>query len=137
MERATGVTIPERVAAGGCTKHRSGARDEISEETPVVDSRLPDGSRVAVVLSPVSWWHSTGHPKVPDKRYNAAELVRLVRSHRGTHGAQQRRSLAGRTSYFGRHRLRQNHLVEALAAIIRTRALIVIEDTSELQTTSH
>jgi len=108
--------------------------DEISEETPVVDSRLPDGSRVAVVLSPVSVVHSTGHPKFQNKRYNAAELVRL-----GTLTAEVLTELSNavlsrQTFLFGRHRLRQNHLVNALAAIIPDEErLIVIEDTSELQ----
>jgi pilus assembly protein CpaF len=54
MERASGVTIPERslqVAARNIARALGG---EISEEKPILDSCLPDGSRVAIVLAPVS-----------------------------------------------------------------------------------
>src|SRR6266852_4454573 len=78
MEHASGVTIPERslqVAARNIARALGG---EISEEKPVLDSRLPDGSRVAVVLSPVSVGGTAiAIRKFQNKRYNAEELVRL------------------------------------------------------------
>src|SRR6266853_6793403 len=52
--------------------------DEISEEKPLLDARLPDGSRVAAVFPPCS---VTGTiltiRKFHSKRYTAEELVRV------------------------------------------------------------
>src|SRR5713226_3140993 len=52
--------------------------DEISEEKPLLDSRLPDGSRVAAIFPPCS---VTGTVltirKFQNKRYTADELVRV------------------------------------------------------------
>src|SRR6202049_2343333 len=54
IERASGVTIPERSLQVAARNIARALGDEISEEMPVLDSRLPDGSRVAAVLSAVS-----------------------------------------------------------------------------------
>ncbi len=54
MERVEGVTIPTsqlRVAVQNIARSLG---DDISEEKPILDSRLPDGSRIAAVLPPCS-----------------------------------------------------------------------------------
>src|SRR6266849_2752690 len=78
IERATGVTIPERSLQVAARNIARALGDEVNEEKPVVDSRLPDGSRVAIVLSPVSvGGTAVAIRKFKNKRYNAEELVRL------------------------------------------------------------
>src|SRR5258708_551880 len=54
MEKVEGVTIPPgqlRVAVQNIARSLG---DDISEEKPILDSRLPDGSRIAAVLPPCS-----------------------------------------------------------------------------------
>jgi pilus assembly protein CpaF len=54
MERVPGVTIPIdqlRVAVQNIARSLG---DDISEEKPILDSRLPDGSRIAAILPPCS-----------------------------------------------------------------------------------
>jgi pilus assembly protein CpaF len=54
MEKVPGVTIPIdqlRVAVQNIARSLG---DDISEEKPILDSRLPDGSRIAAVLPPCS-----------------------------------------------------------------------------------
>src|ERR1700676_743484 len=78
IERASGVTIPERSLQVAARNIARALGDEISEEKPVLDSRLPDGSRVAIVLSPVSVGGTAmSIRKFQNKRYHAEELVRL------------------------------------------------------------
>src|SRR5881409_3086716 len=78
LERLPDVTMPEKslqVAAKNIARSLGG---EISEESPLLDSRLPDGSRVAIVLSPVSvGGTSITIRKFHNKRYNPQELVRV------------------------------------------------------------
>src|SRR5215467_892635 len=54
IEKVTGITIPNdqlRVAVQNIARSLG---DDISEEKPILDSRLPDGSRIAAVLPPCS-----------------------------------------------------------------------------------
>ncbi len=54
MERAEGITIPTdqlRVAIQNIARQLG---DDVSEQKPILDSRLPDGSRIAAVLPPCS-----------------------------------------------------------------------------------
>lgn len=54
IEQVVGVTIPTdqlRVAVQNIARSLG---DDISEEKPILDSRLPDGSRIAAVLPPLS-----------------------------------------------------------------------------------
>lgn len=54
MEQVQGIIIPTdqlRVAVQNIAR---GLGDDISEEKPILDSRLPDGSRIAAVLPPCS-----------------------------------------------------------------------------------
>src|SRR5438552_3762140 len=76
IEPAVGVNIREQslqVAARNIARSLGG---DISEESPLLDSRLPDGSRVAIALPPVSVDGTTiSIRKFQNKRYNAQELL--------------------------------------------------------------
>ncbi len=54
LQEAPGIAIEERQLLTGLKIIARSLGDEISEEKPILDSRLPDGSRVAAVLPPCS-----------------------------------------------------------------------------------
>src|SRR6266571_7326462 len=77
LERLPDVTIPEKSLQVAARNIARSLGAEISEESPLLDSRLPDGSRVAIILFPVSvGGTSVTIRKFQNKRYNAVELVR-------------------------------------------------------------
>ncbi len=136
MENASGVSIPERSLQVAARNIARALGAEISEENPILDSRLPDGSRVAIVLAPVSVEGTTiSIRKFQNRRYNAEELVRL-----GTLTAEVLAHL--RNAVFSRQNILisggtgtgKTTLLNALAAFISDEErLFVIEDTSEIQ----
>jgi pilus assembly protein CpaF len=110
--------------------------DDISEEKPLLDARLPDGSRVAAIFPPCS---VTGTiltiRKFHAKRYTADELVRtgtltlgLLKDLRDAIENRRTILISGGTG------TGKTTLLNALAAFIpETERIILIEDTSELQ----
>jgi pilus assembly protein CpaF len=54
VEEVSGVTIPEKSLQVAVRNIARALGDEINEEKPLLDSRLPDGSRVAAVIPPCS-----------------------------------------------------------------------------------
>lgn len=110
--------------------------DDISEEVPLLDARLPDGSRVAAVFPPCSVNGTTlAIRKFQSKKYTLHELVRI-----GTLtpdlARQLREAVESRLNILisGRTGSGKTTLLNALAAAIPdNERLIVIEDTSELQ----
>ena len=113
--------------------------DDINEEKPLLDARLPDGSRVAAVFPPCSVSGTTlAIRKFHSKRYTADELVRTETLTLGLlttlrEAVERRRNIlisggtgAGKTT-----------LLNALAGFIpATDRIVLIEDTSELQLTA-
>jgi len=78
MAQATGVTIREQYLQVAARNIARALDDEVSEENPILDSRLPDGSRVAVILAPISVDGTVlTVRKFQNKRYTAEELVRV------------------------------------------------------------
>jgi pilus assembly protein CpaF len=110
--------------------------DDISPDQPLLDARLPDGSRVAAVLAPCS---VTGTilaiRKFQGQRYSAQELVRT--------GSLMPEALAMLQAAVDEHRnilisggtgTGKTTLLNALAGLIdRSERIIVIEDTAEIQ----
>src|SRR5438477_10187095 len=54
VQRADGVTLAEKSLQVAVRNIARTLGDDVSEEQPILDSRLPDGSRVAAVLPPCS-----------------------------------------------------------------------------------
>ena len=110
--------------------------DDVSEERPILDARLPDGSRVAAIFPPCSVGGTTlTIRKFHTRFFTADELVRIgtmspavlacVRT-----AIEQRQNIliSGGTS------TGKTTLLNALAAYLpATERLVVIEDTAELQ----
>jgi len=110
--------------------------DEISPEKPLLDARLPDGSRVAAVLSPCSVNGTVlAIRKFHGQRYSVEELVRCgtltpAVCDRLRHAVQSRQNIlisgstgSGKTT-----------LLNSLAGLISPdERVVVIEDTAELQ----
>jgi pilus assembly protein CpaF len=136
MERLSGVVLQEqslRVAARNIARALG---DDISEESPILDARLPDGSRVAIVLSPVSVVGTAiTIRKFQNKRYNADELVRIG-TIRENVLEELRCAVIGRQNILisGGTGTGKTTLLNALSSFIPDdERLIVIEDTSEIQ----
>src|SRR2546422_7369388 len=131
-----GVTISEKNLQVAVRNIARALGDEISEEKPLLDSRLPDGSRVAAVIPPCSVGGTTlTIRKFHSRFFTAEELVRagsvspaLLDSFRNA--VEQRRNIliSGGTSSG------KTTLLTALAAYISDQdRIVLIEDTSEVQ----
>lgn len=110
--------------------------DEINEARPLLDSRLPDGSRVAAVIPPCSIGGTTlTIRKFHAQRFTAEELVRigsltraLLDQLRSAIECRQNILISGGTG------TGKTTLLNALANIIGDRErIVVIEDTAEIQ----
>jgi pilus assembly protein CpaF len=110
--------------------------DDVSEERPLLDSRLPDGSRVAAALPPVSLGGTTlTIRKFNSQHFSAQDLVAI-----GTLTPEQlntlRRAIDGRDNILisGGTGTGKTTLLNALAAFLPPGdRLVLIEDTAELQ----
>lgn len=138
LERVPGIVIEEatlRIAVKNIARLLG---DDISDEQPLLDSRLPDGSRVAAVLPPCSVGGTTlTIRKFATRHFTAEELVRggmipaeLLDVLRTAIRNRQNILISGGTS------TGKTTLLNALAAYIDpTDRVVLIEDTSELQLT--
>jgi pilus assembly protein CpaF len=109
--------------------------DDVSEEHPILDARLPDGSRVAAVLPPCSLGGTTlTIRKFQSRFFTADELVRIgaltesgLRQLQDAIDSRQNILISGGTS------TGKTTLLNALAAFLPvSERIVVIEDTAEL-----
>jgi pilus assembly protein CpaF len=133
---AAGVTIPEKSLQVAVRNIARVLGDDISEENPILDARLPDGSRVAAVFPPCSVDGTTlAIRKFQSKRYDVQELVRVgtltpevLSTLRAAILARQNILISGRTG------AGKTTVLNALATFIPPQErVVVIEDTSEIQ----
>lgn len=135
LSEAIGVTIPERSLRVAVRNIARTLGDDVGEECPLLDARLPDGSRLAAVLSPCSVDGTTvAIRKFQSKRYDVSELVRVgtlpepVLAILRTAVAERRNLLIAGGTGAGK-----TTLLNALAALIAdAERIIVIEDTAEI-----
>ncbi len=112
-----------------------GLGDDISEERPLLDARLPDGSRIAAALPPCSF----GGPAMTIRKFGRRRLSLADLAHTGSvppaaeaaarEAAEQRRNIlvSGGTG------TGKTTLLAAVAALVpQDERVIVIEDTVEL-----
>src|SRR4029077_12993760 len=77
VEEATGVLIAEKSLQVAVRNIARTLGDDVSEEQPILDARLPDGSRVAAVIPPCSLGGTTlTIRKFQNRFFTADELVR-------------------------------------------------------------
>jgi pilus assembly protein CpaF len=130
------VTIPEKSLQVAVRNIARILGDDIGEEKPLLDARLPDGSRVAAVFPPCS---VTGTilsiRKFHSKLYTAEELVRI-----GSAAPQAlavlRQAIEDRQNLLisGGTGTGKTTLLNALSASIAPdERVVVIEDTAEIQ----
>jgi pilus assembly protein CpaF len=136
LEVVTGVMVREQNLRVAVRNLARALGDDISEEQPLLDSRLPDGSRVAAALPPVSLGGTTlTIRKFQSRHFTAEELVRI-----GTLTPSQldalRQAVAARDNVLisGGTGTGKTTLLNALVPFVpEDDRLVLIEDTAELQ----
>src|SRR6516162_9934178 len=136
LEAIPGVTLNDRSLMVAVKNIARRLGDDISEEKPILDSRLPDGSRVAAVIPPCSLKGiALTIRKFNARRFGIDDLIRIGTL---TNNLAQRLGAAVRT--------RQNILISGGTGTGKTTLLnilanfipdqervLVIEDTAEIQ----
>jgi pilus assembly protein CpaF len=136
MQEVPGVRINEKSLQVAVRNIARALGDDISPEQPLLDSRLPDGSRVAAVLPPCSVLGTViAIRKFHGQRYTAEELVRI-----GTIAPdlleRLRQAVLARQNILisGGAGAGKTTLLSVLAAFIGPKERVVlIEDTAEIQ----
>jgi pilus assembly protein CpaF len=133
-----GVTLEERSLRVAVRNIARILGDDVSEEIPILDARLPDGSRVAAVLPPCSLGGTTlTIRKFQSRFWTCEELVRvgmitddLVDLVRQVLSNRDNILISGGTG------TGKTTLLNALATLLpASDRIVVIEDTAELQST--
>ena len=136
LEEVQDVRVDERNLKVAVKNIARALGDDVSEEKPILDSRLPDGSRVAAVFPPCSVGGTTlTIRKFQTKFFTADELVRIgtmtpdVLAHvRRAVEHNENILISGGTS------TGKTTLLNALAAFLPANdRIVLIEDTAELQ----
>ena len=136
IEAVDGVEIDERNLKVAVKNIARALGDDVSEEKPILDSRLPDGSRVAAVFPPCSVGGTTlTIRKFQTRFFTAEELVRIgtmtpevLACVRAAIEKNENILISGGTS------TGKTTLLNALAAFLPPNdRIVLIEDTAELQ----
>jgi pilus assembly protein CpaF len=136
LEEVQDVRVDERNLKVAVKNIARALGDDVSEEKPILDSRLPDGSRVAAVFPPCSVGGTTlTIRKFQTKFFTADELVRIgtmtpavLAIVRAAIERNENVLISGGTS------TGKTTLLNALAAFLPVNdRVVLIEDTAELQ----
>ena len=85
LEEVPGIRLTEQSLMVAVKNIARRLGSDISEEKPTLDSRLPDGSRVAAVIPPCSLGGVTlTIRKFTARRFNPEEIVRRIADYRST-----------------------------------------------------
>ena len=136
IEAVDGIEIDERNLKVAVKNIARALGDDVSEEKPILDSRLPDGSRVAAVFPPCSVGGTTlTIRKFQTQFFTAEELVRIgtmtpeVVVHVRTAIENNENVLISGGTSTGK-----TTMLNALAAFLPPKdRVVLIEDTAELQ----
>jgi pilus assembly protein CpaF len=131
-----GVTIDEKFLQIAVRNITRSLNTDISEEDSVLDARLPDGSSVAIVLSPVSVSGATiSIRKFQNQRYTADEPVRVETLSAGMLSLLQQAVRHRQIILIsGRAGTGKTTLLNGLAAFIPDdERVLIIDDTSEIR----
>ena len=136
LDAVADVTVREQNLRVAVRNLARALGDDISEERPLLDSRLPDGSRVAAALAPVSLGGTTlTIRKFQSRLFTADELIRIGTLTQNELGI-MRHAIEARDNILisGGTGTGKTTLLNALAAFLPAdHRLILIEDTAELQ----
>ncbi|MBI1355779.1 MAG: CpaF family protein [Acidobacteria bacterium] len=136
IEPVPGVQITEKNLQVAARNIARALGDEVSEEKPLLDSRLPDGSRVAVVLPPCSVGGTTlTIRKFHSRLFTADELVRIGTLPQAVLD-QARDAILWNDNILisGGTGTGKTTLLNAIAAFIpNDDRLVLVEDTAEMQ----
>jgi pilus assembly protein CpaF len=136
LEEAPDVHVDERNLKVAVKNIARALGDDVSEEKPILDSRLPDGSRVAAVFPPCSVGGTTlTIRKFQTKFFTAEELVRIGTMTPDVFG-QVKTAIIGSQNILisGGTSTGKTTLLNALAAFLPPNdRVVLIEDTAELQ----
>src|SRR4029077_6611799 len=136
LEEAEGVQLAEKNLQVSVPNTPRTLGDDVSEEQPILDARLPDGSRVAAVIPPCSLGGTTlTIRKFQSRFFTADELVRVgtltqaaLDEIRAAVDTRQNILISGGTS------TGKTTLLNALAAFLPPAdRVVVIEETAELR----
>jgi pilus assembly protein CpaF len=136
VQMVDGITLAEKNLQVAVRNIARMLGDDVSEEQPILDARLPDGSRVAAVLSPCSLSGTTLSIRKFHRRFfTGTELVDtgtltrpVLRAVQEAIEARQNILISGGTS------TGKTTLLNAFATLLPTdQRLVIIEDTAELQ----
>lgn len=136
LEEVEGIQLDERNLKVAVKNIARALGDDVSEEKPILDSRLPDGSRVAAIFPPCSVGGTTlTIRKFQTRFFTAEELVRIgtmtpdVLAHvREAIQKNENILISGGTS------TGKTTLLNALSAYLpASDRVVLIEDTAELQ----
>jgi pilus assembly protein CpaF len=136
LDRADGVHLDEKNLQVAIRNIARTLGDDVSEEQPILDARLPDGSRVAAVIPPCSLGGTTlTIRKFQTRSFTADELVRAGMLSEATL-TQLRTAIDGRHTVLisGGTSTGKTTLLNALTGFLpAAERIVVIEDTAELQ----
>lgn len=136
LEEAPDVHVDERNLKVAVKNIARALGDDVSEEKPILDSRLPDGSKVAAVFPPCSVGGTTlTIRKFQTKFFTAEELVRIGTMTPEVLG-QVKAAIEGNQNILisGGTSTGKTTLLNALAAFLPPNdRVVLIEDTAELQ----